>query len=311
MSGITIREASPKWAKPLIGLYAQSGAGKTYTALLLARGFVGPAGKIVMIETESGRGEAYSDPAEYPEIGGYSVISLHEDFSPKTYGAAISAAEKAKADALIIDSGSHEWEGAGGVLAMAAKNTGRGILKWQEAKVDHKTQFILKLTQTPIPLVLVCMRGKYPMEKGKDKDGKEEWVRSTVLTPIQDQEILFEMMIHGWIDQDHNWHGTRYTTRGMHDVFKRDEGKHLTKETGSRLAEWSKGVNAAGEPISDDWIEKAKQVEEDLRAAVDYAQLQAVGQKASSAIAGFPQAERERIGDIWNELARKLKGPKT
>src|ERR1700744_3843489 len=105
-------------AKPLIGLYSESGAGKTYSALLLARGYVGPEGRIGMIETESGRGEAYADPGEYPEIGGYEVLPLHGNFSPDTYGNAIDAAERAKFDALIIDSASHEWEGVGGVLSM-------------------------------------------------------------------------------------------------------------------------------------------------------------------------------------------------
>jgi hypothetical protein len=36
------RPATRTEAKPLIGLYAESGNGKTWSALLLARGFVGP-----------------------------------------------------------------------------------------------------------------------------------------------------------------------------------------------------------------------------------------------------------------------------
>ncbi len=101
------RPATRSEAKPLIGLYSESGAGKTYSALLLARGYVGPEGRIGMIETESGRGEAYADPTEYPEIGGYDVLSLRDDFSPQAYGKAITAAEQAGLGALIIDSASH------------------------------------------------------------------------------------------------------------------------------------------------------------------------------------------------------------
>ena len=47
------RPATRSEAKPLIGLYAESGAGKTYSALLLARGFVGPSGKIAMIQMKA------------------------------------------------------------------------------------------------------------------------------------------------------------------------------------------------------------------------------------------------------------------
>ena len=68
----SFRPAERSQAKPLIGLYAESGCGKTYSALLLARGFVGSAGKIGMIETEAGRGEAYADIVP----GGYDVASL-------------------------------------------------------------------------------------------------------------------------------------------------------------------------------------------------------------------------------------------
>ena len=164
MTGFAFRPARRSEAKPLIGLYSESGCGKTWSGLLLARGFVGPSGKIGMVETESGRGEAYADLLP----GGYAVLPLREDFSPTNYGQAISAAEKAGLDALIIDSASHEWEGVGGVLDMAAQNQAggkKGPLVWQKPKIDHAKQFMLRLMQTPIKLVVVCMRAKYPMEE--------------------------------------------------------------------------------------------------------------------------------------------------
>ena len=113
------RPASRSEAKPIIGLYSESGCGKTWSSLLLARGFVGPKGKIGMIETEGGRGEAYIGREP---VGEYLVRPIRGNFSPMEYGQAISEAESANLDALIIDSASHEWEGAGGVLAMAAEN---------------------------------------------------------------------------------------------------------------------------------------------------------------------------------------------
>src|SRR5712664_755087 len=120
---VAFRPATRSEAKPLIGLYAESGCGKTWSALLLARGFVGPEGKIGMIETEGGRGEAYVGRAP---VGDYLVRPIRQTFSPQDYGKAINDAEEAKLDALIIDSASHEWEGAGGVLAMAAANDSAG-----------------------------------------------------------------------------------------------------------------------------------------------------------------------------------------
>lgn len=243
-----IRQANRSQAKPLIGLYAESGAGKTYTALLLARGFVGPAGRICMIETESGRGEAYADPAEYPEIGGYDVLSLRDDFSPENYGKAISAVERGGYDAMVIDSASHEWEATGGVLDMAAKKQAsgsKGMIVWQQPKIDHQKHFMLRFMQTPLSLVVLCMRAKYPMivKPGKDP------VRSDVLEPKQSEDILYEMFVHGWIEKgNHAFHPTKITAKGLRDVFV--DGKPITLETGRQLAEWAKGGKASPAPVA-------------------------------------------------------------
>lgn len=239
MSNISFRPAIKSSAKLLIGLYSESGCGKTFSALLLARGFVGSKGTIAMIETESGRGEAYADTIQ----GGYSVLSLRDDFSPAAYGEAISAAEKEGFGALIIDSASHEWEGIGGVLDMAARNEEagkKGLLIWQKPKISHSKEFMLRLMQTSIPLVIVCMRAKYPME-GQGKDMK----RSKTLEPKQSADILFEMMVHGWVDYDHNLHITKPRSLAedrtgiISGVFQ--NAKPITIETGSRLAAWADG----------------------------------------------------------------------
>ena len=245
----TFEPASRGSAKPLIGLYAESGCGKTYSALLLARGFVGPQGRIGMIETESGRGEAYASPQEYPELAGpdastnYNVLRLRDNFAPAEYGAALKAAEKANLGALIIDSASHEWEGPGGVLAMAAKaqeGGAKGVLVWQQPKIQHQREFMLRFMQTPIPLVILCMRAKYPMEQDPKT---KEWKRSLILEPKQSDDILFEMFVHGWIDQTHKFHLTKSTSKTLTPVFT--EGLPITLDTGRQLAAWAKGAPVA------------------------------------------------------------------
>lgn len=236
-----IRPARRSEAKPLIGLYAESGCGKTWSALLLARGYAGPTGKIVMIETESGRGEAYEDLLP----GGYDVCSMRDNFSPREYGAALTAVEATKPSALIIDSASHEWEGAHGVLAMATENLEagkKGVAAWTAPKMEHQRHFMLRLMATPIPLVIVCMRAKYPMVEAV-VNGKKEWTRSTVLEPKQAEDILSEMFVHGWIDQAHRFQPTKYTREDIKAAIRPNEP--ITLESGQRLAEWSRGVMAA------------------------------------------------------------------
>lgn len=232
------RPATRTEAKPLIGLYAESGNGKTWSALLLARGFVGPNGKIGMIETEGGRGEA--NVGREP-VGQYLVRPIRGNFSPVEYGNAITEAEGAGLDALIIDSASHEWEGAGGVLSMAADNQAAGksgVLVWQQPKITHQRHFMLRLMQTSIPLVIVCMRAKYPMEQVVS-NGKKEWARSKTLEPKQADDILFEMFVHGWIDAEHKLHVTKYTLPDLAEVIRDNEP--ISIDTGRRLAAWAKG----------------------------------------------------------------------
>jgi len=256
---IQFRKAVASEAKPLIGLYAESGRGKTYGALLLAKGFIDDMSQVVMIETEAGRGEVH---ASDPILGGYNVIPIRETFSPAVYGQAIALAEKEGAKVLIIDSASHEWEGVGGVLAMAEelrKSAGaKGM--WRQPKMDHAREFMLRMTQTPIDLVICCMRAKYPMyevtaadveawKKAGSPGGKEpkkgEWARSFRLEPKQSDDILSEMFVHGWIDEEHRFRLTKETISDMLEVFKNNEP--LSIETGKRLAAWAKGrVKSAG-----------------------------------------------------------------
>lgn len=249
----TFRPAVGSEAKPLIGLYSESGCGKTKSALLLARGFVGgDMSQVGMIETESGRGEAY---ANEPDVGGYNVLPLREDFSPRSFGQAIKAAEDAKLRVMIIDSASHEWEGLNGVLAMAAKNQEegkKGPVVWQRPKLEHAREFVARLLQTPIPLVIVCMRAKYPMVE-QVVNGRKDWVRSQELAPKQSEDILFEMFVHAWIDREHRAHVTKYTVDAMRTVFR--DAEPITTETGERLAAWAAG---GAQPSSDDMLQRLR-----------------------------------------------------
>jgi hypothetical protein len=265
----TFRKAIASEAKPLIGLYAESGKGKTYSALLLAKGFAGDMAKVGMVETESGRGEAYADD---PVVGGYNVLSLRESFAPAAYGQAISLAESEGLRVLIIDSASHEWEGVGGVLAMAAANQAdgkKGVLVWQQPKILHQREFMGRLLQTPIPLVIVCMRAKYPMREataedverikgdGKKPPSKGDWIRSNTLEPKQSDDILYEMFVHGWVDDQHRFRGTKYTVPAMREIFRDQEP--ISIETGQRLAMWASGKVRVEAPLDPGLIEKARE----------------------------------------------------
>jgi len=84
-----IRKAQRQQSKLRIGVSGPSGAGKTYSALLLARGITGNWEKIGVIDTENGSADLYS------HLGDFSVITLEPPFTPERYIEAIEAFEEA------------------------------------------------------------------------------------------------------------------------------------------------------------------------------------------------------------------------
>lgn len=98
------REAAPITAAIIGG----SGAGKTLSALLLARGLVGPEGKIVLIDSEGGRAKIYAND---PRVAPFYHLDLPAPHTSDRFREAYRAAEAWGADAAIIDTISHEHEG--------------------------------------------------------------------------------------------------------------------------------------------------------------------------------------------------------
>src|SRR5437762_14288613 len=72
MGILNIAPAERAGAHLLIQLYGPPRSGKTYTALRIARGMVGPKGQIGVLDTESGRARLYSDKVP----GGFAVGEL-------------------------------------------------------------------------------------------------------------------------------------------------------------------------------------------------------------------------------------------
>ena len=82
MGILNIAPAERAGAHLLIQLYGPPRSGKTYTALRIARGMVGPKGKIGVLDTESGRARLYSDKVP----GGFVVGELSPQEQATTSG---------------------------------------------------------------------------------------------------------------------------------------------------------------------------------------------------------------------------------
>ncbi|MCP3065870.1 ATP-binding protein, partial [Myxococcus sp. K38C18041901] len=105
------QKATKKAARLRLALIGQSGSGKTFSALRIARGLVGPNGRIAVGDTENESASKYADRFDF------DAQSMSR-FSPRDFIALIEEAAREKYDCLIIDSLSHAWMGKGGALEM-------------------------------------------------------------------------------------------------------------------------------------------------------------------------------------------------
>jgi hypothetical protein len=240
-----------------------SGGGKTFSALLMAAGLAGPNGRVGMIDTENGRGEIYADSPSIRRAlpDGYDYIRFDPPYTPERYVEHIMAAEKAGITVGVIDSGTHEWEGIGGVTDMADKaeaKMGR-FGKWADPKMRHK-RFVYHCLSSPIHL-LFCLRAAEKVKMFKRGEAiitsagqetsdaqiaEKDIAVSLGLQPICEKRFAFEMLLSLVLDERTHCAAAIKVPEPLQPLFA---GKRLiTKEDGVRIRQWNlEAGNAVGE----------------------------------------------------------------
>ncbi len=235
MTGIlTIAPAELAGAHLLIELAGGPSSGKTYTALRLARGIAGPKGKIGFLDTEAARGRFYSNSVP----GGFLHADLTPPFTAARYKQGIIEFLDTGISVLVIDSFSHLWAGAGGVLDQADATGKEGLLKWRTPKMQYNrlVNFLLSVRLH----IIMCSRAKQPVAQ----EGKE--LVTLPWEPIHDKRLKYEMTV--FVPMLLN--GTYETEPGrlkcpgeLRHLFA---GELLTEETGAAIGDWVAG----GEPVN-------------------------------------------------------------
>lgn len=225
-------KAERKQAKLKIGLSAPSGAGKTYSSLLIAYGICGDWSQIAVIDTENRSAELYSN------LGDYSVCPITPPFTPKKYIAAIHEAVEAGFKVLIIDSLSHAWSGEGGLLdmqdkAVKASRSGNSYTAWKEITPEHN-RLVDAILQSDIDII-VTTRAKADYIMTDDGNGKKS-VKKVGLAPIFRDGLEYELTVFFDLTQDHIATASKDRT----SIFDGQNFKP-TEETGKLLAEWRNG----------------------------------------------------------------------
>ncbi len=237
----------------IITLVGKSSSGKTLSALYLARGLVGPAGKIGLLDTEHKRALVYANDAA-PWIHG----PLSPPFTPERYVASIESAIAAAFDCLIIDSGSHEWEGLGGVLDLADATGQEGLLKWAGPKAKHK-RFMQAVINCPIHLIF-CLRAKEKLVQTKDPQTGKKVIVSKGFVSIQDKDFIYETTIELFMPspEDRNLIGIpvpKKLPKDLEPAFPANA--RISIKTGEAIREWL-GRGKAVDPAQTQRISAAR-----------------------------------------------------
>ena len=147
----------------LVALAGANGSGKTYSAMELATGMCGSE-PFLMVDAERRRGLHYADQFDFEHV------ELDPPFTPQSYLAAVKAGAKRGFGAILIDSGSHEWEGEGGVLEMADADNRKAPSNWIKPKQEHK-RFVNGLLQCGMtPDHLPARPGEDPHRRQRAED---------------------------------------------------------------------------------------------------------------------------------------------
>ncbi|MBO6542339.1 MAG: AAA family ATPase [Alphaproteobacteria bacterium] len=229
-------QAERKAVRPLIALAGPSSSGKTLSALLMARGLAGEEGKIIVLDTESGRSRIYADDER---IGGFEIGEMHPPFTSQSFAASLEAAEKAGAAAIVVDSFSHEWSGIGGCIDQADSSSMKAPANWIAPKAAHR-RLVNRILQTQVP-VIFCLRTKPEFISGKDEKGRATFEKGPEIAE-QESRFIYEMTVAALLEYESHkafYSKLKNLPEPLRPVLS--DGEQIGIATGRAIREWTKG----------------------------------------------------------------------
>lgn len=221
---LKIRKAQRSQSKLRLALTGTSGSGKTYSALLIAKGI---GGKTLVVDTENGSADLYANLTEY------DVLPMSAPYTPDKYTAAIQAAEEAGYTTVILDSLSHAWAGEGGLLDQQGKiadKSGNGYAAWRNITPMHN-KLIDAIVGSKIH-VIATMRAKTEYVIEQNERGKAA-PRKVGLAPVQRDGMEYEFTTVFELNQsDKVAHVSKDRTQMFTIPFL------ISEKTGKQFVQW-------------------------------------------------------------------------
>lgn len=220
---LQFKKATRKQVKLRLNLSAPAGAGKTMSALKMAKGLVGDWSKIAVIDTENGSASLYS------HLGEFNTVDLAPPFTPEKYIDAINLCVENGVECIIIDSSSHEWntlleENERMAHAMFKGNTWAA---WSKTTPRHDS-FVNAVLHCPVH-VITCTRSKTEtiQEGGK--------VKKIGMKDQQREGWEYELTVSLNIDRDTH---LAVPSKDRTNLFEGKQPFLITEKTGEQIKKW-------------------------------------------------------------------------
>jgi hypothetical protein len=217
-----LRKSERSKAKIKMALQAPSGAGKSYSALLLAKGLTnGNLSKVAVIDTEAGSSNLYA------HLGSYNVLNLESPHSPERYMEAIDLCIKSGIEVIILDSISHCWDF---LLDYHASLTGNSFTNWNKITPRQKA-FVNKILNSDVHIICTMrVKQDYVLSERNGKMVPEK----VGLKAIQRDEISYEFTIVFDIDYKHFASASKDRT----NLFEGKPQFIINSNTGKKILDW-------------------------------------------------------------------------
>ena len=220
------RKAEKRKAKLRLGITGAAGSGKTYGALLIAKGL---GGKTVLLDTENGSGDLYA------ALFDYDVGAIGAPYTIDKYIEGIKQAEALGYEIIVIDSLSHAWAGEGGLLEQvdniaAGSRSGNSYTAWRQVTPQHN-KLIETMLNSPCHII-ATMRSKTEYVIVENDKGKKE-PRKVGLAPVQREGMDYEFGVVFDLGQNH----MAAVSKDRTSLF---DGKTfaISEQTGEILRQW-------------------------------------------------------------------------
>lgn len=272
-------KAERKRVKLRLAIEGPSGSGKTQSALLIARGLIGPEGKIAVLDTENDSASLYA------HITDFDTAPLAPPYEPERYIKALHEAVIAGYDVLVIDSISHEWSGKGGCLEIHSTMTGNSFMNWSKVTPRHDA-FVQAILQAPIHII-ATMRSKEVYAETENSRGKTTYEKAGE-APQQRQGISYEFTTVLTLNVKHYADGTKDRT----GLFEKDHLFIPTVETGKLIRSWLD--SGAEDPLAKPYDIAAIQ-----KAMADTKTLEALNGYIKSLSVPSGHRQQEDIADLY------------